>query len=65
MESQQATVRGMPLRWQEAGQGFPVVFVHGVPTGPALWRHVVPLVDGARCLAFEMVGYGQSIPRRT
>ena len=62
MESQHTTVRGLPLRWEEAGQGFPVVLVHGIPTAPALWRHVVPLVDGARCLAFEMVGYGESIP---
>jgi pimeloyl-ACP methyl ester carboxylesterase len=35
--------------------------VHGVPTSPALWRHVMPLVPG-RCLAFEMTGYGSSIP---
>lgn len=62
MEAQHTTVRGLPLRWEEAGEGFPVVLVHGIPTSPALWRHVVPLVDGARCLAFEMVGYGESIP---
>lgn len=62
MESQHTTVRGLPLRWDEAGDGFPVVFIHGIPTSPALWRHVVPLVDGARSLAFEMVGYGESIP---
>ncbi|HWB71728.1 MAG TPA: alpha/beta fold hydrolase [Egibacteraceae bacterium] len=62
METRQATVRGVPMRWQEHGDGFPVVFVHGIPTGPALWRHVVPRVEGARCLAWEMVGYGDSIP---
>ena len=62
MERQQATVRGVPMRWTEAGEGFPVVFVHGIPTSPALWRHVLPQVRGGRCLAFEMVGYGNSIP---
>jgi len=36
--------------------------VHGIPTSPGLWRHVLPLVEGARCLAWEMVGYGASIP---
>lgn len=50
------------MRWEEAGEGFPVVLVHGIPTGPALWRHVVPRLSNARCLAFEMVGYADSIP---
>ncbi|MBW3577717.1 MAG: alpha/beta fold hydrolase [Actinobacteria bacterium] len=62
MESRQASVGGVPVRWEERGEGPPVVLVHGIPTSPALWRHVVPLLDGARCLAFEMVGYGESIP---
>jgi pimeloyl-ACP methyl ester carboxylesterase len=44
------------------GEGFPVVLVHGIPTGPALWRHVLPQVRGGSLLAFEMVGYGDSIP---
>jgi pimeloyl-ACP methyl ester carboxylesterase len=62
MESHHTTVRGLPLRWEESGEGVPVVLIHGIPTAPALWRHVVPLVHGVRCLAFEMVGYGDSIP---
>jgi pimeloyl-ACP methyl ester carboxylesterase len=63
MEMHETTVRGIPMRWREAGEGTPVVLVHGIPTSSALWRHVVPLVHGARCLAFEMVGYGDSIPQ--
>jgi pimeloyl-ACP methyl ester carboxylesterase len=62
VQAQQATVRGVPMRWTEVGEGFPVVLVHGIPTSPALWRHVLPQVRGGRCLAFEMVGYGNSIP---
>ncbi len=62
MQGQQVTVRGVPMRWTEAGEGFPVVLVHGLPTSPALWRHVLPQVRGGRLLAFEMVGYGESIP---
>ncbi len=62
MESREVTTRGVPMRWEEAGRGLPVVFVHGIPTSPALWRHVVPRIAGIRCLAFEMVGYGHSIP---
>ncbi|MDP8952615.1 MAG: alpha/beta fold hydrolase [Actinomycetota bacterium] len=50
------------MRWEEAGEGTPVVFLHGIPTSPRLWRHVVPKVRGARSMAWEMVGYGASIP---
>ncbi len=61
MENQETTVGGVPVRWLEHGSGRPVVLVHGIPTSPALWRHVMPLVRG-RCLAWEMRGYGASIP---
>jgi pimeloyl-ACP methyl ester carboxylesterase len=56
VEERQATVRGVPVRWTEAGEGFPVVLVHGIPTSPVLWRRVLPQVRGGRCLAVEMVG---------
>jgi pimeloyl-ACP methyl ester carboxylesterase len=55
-------VDGTKIGWEEAGEGTPVVMIHGIPTSPALWRHVIPKVPDARCLAFEMVGYGHSIP---
>lgn len=61
MRSEEITVDGIVMRWEESGEGPPVVFVHGIPTSPSLWRRVVPLVSGRRCLAFEMVGYGRSI----
>lgn len=54
-------VAGIPMRWEEQGAGMPVVLVHGIPTGPALWRRVMPRVEGARLLAWEMVGYAASI----
>lgn len=62
MNSETVTVDGIRMRWHEEGSGVPVILVHGIPTSPALWRHVVPRIRGARCLAFEMVGYGASIP---
>lgn len=55
-------IEGIRMRWHEEGEGLPLVLVHGIPTGPRLWRHVVPLVGAGRCLAWEMVGYGESIP---
>ncbi|MCY7364225.1 MAG: alpha/beta fold hydrolase, partial [Frankiaceae bacterium] len=62
MQTRTATVDGTPIRWLEQGTGAPVVLVHGIPTSPALWRHVVPLLPDLRVLAFEMTGYGESIP---
>ena len=62
MESNFVEAGGVRMRWEERGEGQPVVFVHGIPTSPRLWRHVIPKVNAARCLAWEMVGYGASIP---
>lgn len=60
MQERSASVKGLPHRWLEDGRGEPVVFVHGIPTSPLLWRHVIPLLPGRRTLASEMVGYGGS-----
>ena len=60
MESSTVDVKGIRMRWEEEGEGPPVVFVHGIPTSPRLWRRVVPRVRGARSMAWEMVGYGAS-----
>ncbi|SFR66415.1 Pimeloyl-ACP methyl ester carboxylesterase [Marinobacter daqiaonensis] len=62
MISKTAIVDGITMRWEETGEGTPVVLIHGIPTSPALWRHVAPRIPKARCLAWEMVGYGESIP---
>ncbi len=60
MESKFVEASGVRMRWEESDEGPPAVFVHGIPTSPRLWRHVVPRVEG-RALAWEMVGYGASI----
>jgi pimeloyl-ACP methyl ester carboxylesterase len=57
------TIGDTPIRWlEQEGTGTPIVLVHGIPTSPALWRHVTPQLAGRRVLAFEMTGYGESIP---
>lgn len=62
MQTRTATIDGTPIRWLEQGDDATVVLVHGIPTSPSLWRHVVPLLPDLRVLAFEMTGYGDSIP---
>ncbi len=61
MEPKFVEVNSIRMRWEEEGEGQPVVFVHGIPTSPRLWRHVIPRVRGARSMAWEMIGYGASI----
>lgn len=62
MRLENASLDGATVNWEEVGEGLPVILVHGFPTSSRLWRHVIPLVSGGRCLAWEMVGYGSSIP---
>ncbi len=62
MQSQHIDVNGIRTRWLELGTGQPVILIHDIPTSPELWRHVMPRLEGARALAWEMVGYGASIP---
>ncbi|WP_416395308.1 alpha/beta fold hydrolase [Allohahella sp. A8] len=63
MKSRTAVIGGIPMRWIERGRGdeVPLVLIHGIPTSPRLWRHVMAKLRGVRCLAFEMVGYGESM----
>src|SRR5918994_2807537 len=61
MESRTVDVEGIRMRWEEEGEGHPVIFIHGIPTSPRLWRHVILRVRDARSMAWEMVGYGASI----
>lgn len=62
MQTHTARVEGIDMRWEEIGSGDPVILLHGIPTCPALWRDVAPLIEGRRVLAWEMPGYGASIP---
>lgn len=46
----------------EAGDGAPVLFMHGEPTWSFLWRTVIPPVRdaGFRCIAPDLAGFGRS-----
>jgi pimeloyl-ACP methyl ester carboxylesterase len=62
MQSHTARVEGINMRWEETGSGDPVILVHGIPTCPELWRDVAPRIKDSRVIAWEMPGYGASIP---
>jgi haloalkane dehalogenase len=58
---QRVDVLGKSMAYIEAGEGDPIVFLHGNPTSSYLWRNVIPHVEGlGRCIAPDLVGMGDS-----
>lgn len=56
-----ARVRGRQLRWREAGQGAPLLLLHGWPTSSFLWRNIIPqLAPYRRVIAPDLPGMGES-----
>jgi haloalkane dehalogenase len=49
------------MHYEEAGDGNPIVLLHGNPTSSFLWRKVIPgLVGEGRVLAPDLIGMGRS-----
>jgi haloalkane dehalogenase len=49
------------MAYRDEGEGFPVLFLHGIPTNSYLWREVSPAFeDEYRVIVPDMVGYGSS-----
>ena len=60
-ESKYADVLGSKIHYIEAGEGKPIVFIHGNPTSSYLWRNVIPYLSAfGRCIAFDLIGMGKS-----
>jgi haloalkane dehalogenase len=56
-----ATVNGRRLAYVEAGDGAPIVLLHGNPTSSYLWRNVIPHLAGlGRVIAPDLIGQGDS-----
>ncbi|MEN8113165.1 MAG: haloalkane dehalogenase [Actinomycetota bacterium] len=61
MDKQHVNVLGSTMAYVEAGEGDPIVFLHGNPTSSYLWRNVIPHVsDIGRCIAPDLIGMGGS-----
>lgn len=51
------------LAYEEHGQGFPLVLIHGFPLDRSIWNPVIPLLkDHARVILPDLRGYGQTPP---
>jgi haloalkane dehalogenase len=56
-----AEVLGSRMAYVDEGHGSPVLFQHGNPTSSYIWRNVIPHVaPHARCIAPDLIGFGQS-----
>jgi haloalkane dehalogenase len=60
-EKQRKQVLGHDMAYVEAGQGDPIVLLHGNPTSSYLWRNVLPHLEPlGRCIAPDLIGMGDS-----
>jgi haloalkane dehalogenase len=58
---QRVDVDGIQIAYVEAGEGDPIVLLHGNPTSSFLWRDVLPhLAPLGHCIAPDLVGMGDS-----
>ena len=62
MQSHTTEVSGITLHSLEAGEGPPVLLLHGWPTSAHLWRHALPKIaaSGRHAIALDLPGYGAS-----
>src|SRR3978361_1686033 len=57
----QIDVRGIPTFMYDAGEGPPVVLIHGYGDTADGWRRAVPgLLDGHRVIALDVPPFGRS-----
>lgn len=54
-------VKGSKMHYREAGEGQPILFLHGVPTSSYIWRNIIPhLSNLGTCIAPDLIGFGES-----
>ncbi len=59
--SRYAEVLGSAMHYVEAGQGKPILLLHGNPTSSYLWRNIIPfLAPHGRVIAVDLIGMGKS-----
>ncbi len=60
-ESRFVEVAGARIHYVEAGEGSPILLLHGNPTSSYLWRNVIPFLEGhGRVIAPDLIGFGRS-----
>ena len=60
-ETQFVEVNGSQMAYVEAGEGDPILFLHGNPTSKYLWRNIMPhLEELGHVIALDLIGMGES-----
>jgi len=61
-ESLYATVNGLNMHYVTAGEGPPVILLHGFPDTHQIWRRQIPVLAaaGLRVIAPDLRGYGKT-----
>lgn len=60
-ETQFVAVNGSQIAYVEAGEGDPILFLHGNPTSKYLWRNIMPWLENqGRVIAPDLIGMGES-----
>ena len=61
IETKTVTVNNIKWHWAEAGDGEPVVLLHGIPESWRCWKHQIPkLASQFKVYAIDLKGYGLS-----
>jgi len=61
-----AEVNGTRLHYQAAGEGYPVVLVHGLGLDMRMWdSQFETLADRYRAIRYDLRGFGKSAPQKT
>lgn len=59
--SKYVEVFGSKMHFIEAGEGDPILLLHGIPTSCYVWRNVIPhIATLGRCIAPDLIGMGHS-----
>jgi haloalkane dehalogenase len=60
-EPHHADVEGLRMAYVEAGQGDPILMLHGEPTWGYLYRHMIPpLAKAGQVIVPDLIGFGRS-----
>lgn len=61
LQSKSIDVDGLSLHYLEAGEGEPILLLHGWPTSSYLWRNVMPpMAKSNRVIALDLPAFGLS-----
>ncbi|MBT8220439.1 MAG: alpha/beta fold hydrolase [Bacteroidia bacterium] len=61
ISSEYIEIAGTKIHYLIAGQGAPILFIHGFPTSSYLWRNIMTsLSDKFQVIAIDLPGYGKS-----